>query len=110
MFSLGVLLVLTASLPSSSAWLHVLGDSSNCVHLQCEWRGVGEQCESDGKVRERGEKEISPNPYSQEKQPPEAYPVSQMSHSEESEESYLTRVKVRMLQGRDMNGKGMVTG
>uniref|UniRef100_A0A8R1IJM6 Uncharacterized protein n=1 Tax=Caenorhabditis japonica TaxID=281687 RepID=A0A8R1IJM6_CAEJA len=43
---LTLLLFLIASLSSTTALLVVLVDSSKCVHLRCEWRGVGKHCKS----------------------------------------------------------------
>ncbi|PAV89298.1 hypothetical protein WR25_05716 [Diploscapter pachys] len=49
MGDLSLLLLLTLSLPSSAAvpsLSQIFMDASNCVHLRCEWRGVGKQCKS----------------------------------------------------------------
>ena len=46
---LAFLLLLTVSLSSA---LMVFVDSSNCVHLRCQWRGEGEHCKPSLSLRE----------------------------------------------------------
>uniref|UniRef100_A0A1I7V441 Uncharacterized protein n=1 Tax=Caenorhabditis tropicalis TaxID=1561998 RepID=A0A1I7V441_9PELO len=49
MRSLALFLVLTTFLYSSvECGIIVLADPSSCVHMMCEWRGVGKHCKNTG--------------------------------------------------------------
>uniref|UniRef100_A0A1I7V440 Uncharacterized protein n=1 Tax=Caenorhabditis tropicalis TaxID=1561998 RepID=A0A1I7V440_9PELO len=51
MRSLALFLVLTASLYSSvQCSITVFADASSCVHMMCEWRGVGKHCKDIDKT------------------------------------------------------------
>ncbi|CAI5438152.1 unnamed protein product [Caenorhabditis angaria] len=80
------LLFLIAALPTTSAILVVLYDSSKCVHLQCEWRVEGKLCKSGNLLYRLNQKKNVPNSH------PLNYPYVPRGDNE-SATSILARVR-----------------
>ncbi|CAJ0570528.1 unnamed protein product, partial [Mesorhabditis spiculigera] len=85
---LALFLLATVSISSAGIW--VLMDASNCVHLKCEWRGMGTDCEYDNThlpaKQQKERKAIADGA-------PVYYPSQGDINKDESEASIMAKIK-----------------